>query len=520
MKLVIGDGKSIDADEIVTGRTCIIGQSGSGKSYTVAVLCEELAKNNIGFCIIDLEGEYFSLKEKYPILWVGSDSNADVDIENVDFKALAKKIIEKGFPTIFDVSEVDNPQESVKLLLREIYRTETTSKKPFLVIVEEIDKFAPQKGKTLYEIEEISRRGRKRGIGLLVATQRPALVNKNILSQCANQIIGKLTINNDIDSVKIFFPNKKQLEKLPMLQPGYFFVQGAINAQGEVMKIRQRETQHKAITPKLIQKAAIETDDLKTIEIEIEKNQESEQELEEIKKEYVPVKVSQEQAFESIKSKTGKFLFFGQDANISNLHLKLFPMYEIQLRYLKKGLIKKGFEDFYVYLDAVEGNIVSLDKGVKILFETGQIVGLNENEINALKLLLKKELSATEISFKTGYSESSLRKIIKFLSEKKLIKTKKIGRNILYSGFTSLKMPGIRDFRKKKAELSNEPVTAELVKPRIDAKNIKTLMKGIEENAEIIEKKMIYYPYYEAIIIKGKSKSKIVLDAVTKRIVS
>ena len=262
MQLVIGDGKSIDADKIVTGRTCVIGQSGSGKSYTVAVLCEELAKNNIGFCIIDTEGEYFSLKEKYPVLWVGSDPDADVDIANVDYRTFAHKIIEKGFPTIFDISEVDNPDEAVKSLLRELYTVETKDKKPFLVIIEEIDKFAPQKGKVIYEVEEISRRGRKRGLGLLVATQRPALVNKNILSQCANQIIGKLTIMNDLESVRIFFPNKAQLEKLPTIEPGYFFVQGGISPAGEIVKIRKRETTHKGTTPKLVQNRAIQSADV------------------------------------------------------------------------------------------------------------------------------------------------------------------------------------------------------------------------------------------------------------------
>ena len=43
----------IDAQELVTGRTCVIGQSGSGKSYLIAVLCEKLLSNKIAFCIID-----------------------------------------------------------------------------------------------------------------------------------------------------------------------------------------------------------------------------------------------------------------------------------------------------------------------------------------------------------------------------------------------------------------------------------------------------------------------------------
>ena len=43
-ELVIGSGPSgtfvVDANLVVTGRTCVLGSSGSGKSYAVGVLCE------------------------------------------------------------------------------------------------------------------------------------------------------------------------------------------------------------------------------------------------------------------------------------------------------------------------------------------------------------------------------------------------------------------------------------------------------------------------------------------------
>src|SRR3989338_3203633 len=89
----------IDAQELVTGRTCVIGQSGSGKSYTIAVLCEKLLQNNIAFCIVDTEGEYFSLKQKFQVLWAGG-SQADVNIEQVDFQDLIEKSIKNNAPLI------------------------------------------------------------------------------------------------------------------------------------------------------------------------------------------------------------------------------------------------------------------------------------------------------------------------------------------------------------------------------------------------------------------------------------
>jgi Domain of unknown function DUF87. len=69
MELVIGkDGDhdvAVDAQELVTGRTCIIAQSGAGKSWGIAVICEQLLQARVGFCLVDTEGEYSSLAERF-----------------------------------------------------------------------------------------------------------------------------------------------------------------------------------------------------------------------------------------------------------------------------------------------------------------------------------------------------------------------------------------------------------------------------------------------------------------------
>ena len=125
MDLKISLDGNIDADKLVTGRTCIIGQSGSGKSYTVAVLCEELAKNNIGFCIIDTEGEYASIKEKYPVLMISDSANSEVDLSTTSIAKVADTLLKKNFPAVFDVSEADNPKERTGELLNAFYKTAT-----------------------------------------------------------------------------------------------------------------------------------------------------------------------------------------------------------------------------------------------------------------------------------------------------------------------------------------------------------------------------------------------------------
>ena len=95
---------------------------GAGRVYTVAVICEELCKNKVPFVIIDVEGEYSGLKEKFEVIWLGDDENCDLRWKNkVDLKQLAK--FAPDCPSIvFDLSETYRPREKVNEFLIELYR--------------------------------------------------------------------------------------------------------------------------------------------------------------------------------------------------------------------------------------------------------------------------------------------------------------------------------------------------------------------------------------------------------------
>ncbi|MDA3856564.1 MAG: ATP-binding protein [Candidatus Woesearchaeota archaeon] len=76
---------------------------------------------------------------------------------------------------------------------------------PFLLVLEEAHNFCPERSfgelKTSKIIRTIAGEGRKFGVGLCVISQRPAKVDKNVVSQCSTQIILKITNPNDIKSV-------------------------------------------------------------------------------------------------------------------------------------------------------------------------------------------------------------------------------------------------------------------------------------------------------------------------------
>ena len=103
MKIRLAPNFEIDAQLIMTGRGCIIGQSGSGKSFLIGIIAEELSKLHLPFCIVDTEGEYAALKKYFKAIVIGG-SNKDLGFEN-DFSGLLLKSIKQNTPLILDLSK-------------------------------------------------------------------------------------------------------------------------------------------------------------------------------------------------------------------------------------------------------------------------------------------------------------------------------------------------------------------------------------------------------------------------------
>ncbi len=434
MELKISDEFSIEADEIVTNRSCVIGQSGSGKSYSIAVICEELLRNQIGFTIIDTEGEYFSLKQRFKIIWIGKDERADFDIDNIDLGSFAEKVIKNRLPVIFDISEVENPREKVNEFLTHLYKVENEVRNPYLIIIEEADKFIPQRGEKLKIIDEIARRGRKRGLGLLIATQRPSLVDKDILSQCAVAIIGKLTIENDLKAVSIFFNDREQLLSLPKLNPGEFFI------NGKKTKFRKRITEHKAITPKVIP--------WKFEEIKVEK----------------PKKLGVKP-----KESDGKLIWL--------------PIYEVKVKSIRNSLLGKQIVEYVIHF--YKDSIVKLFP-LKEVMKIEKLKDLNELEIEILKKI-KDGDDVKELMKKINKSESTLRKALNELEKKGILIGR--GKPAKYYKLENFEFKKIND---KEVELTEVEGNA-----NYDYSWVKEFVKNLDPLATIEKEKMFLYPIYK-----------------------
>lgn len=98
---------------------------------------------------------------------------------------------------------------------------------PLLLVYEEAHKYVPTSDLVKYRasknsIERIAKEGRKYGVTLLLASQRPSEISETIFSQCNNFIAMRLTNPNDQNYVKKLLPDTlgNLIDALPALKAG------------------------------------------------------------------------------------------------------------------------------------------------------------------------------------------------------------------------------------------------------------------------------------------------------------
>ncbi len=115
---------------------------------------------------------------------------------------------------------------------------------PFLLVYEEAHKYVPKSDLVKFRasknsIERIAKEGRKYGVTLLLASQRPSELSETIFSQCNNFIAMRLTNPIDQNYVKRLLPDTlgSLTEKLPSLQAGEALLIGEAVVLPSIIKI-------------------------------------------------------------------------------------------------------------------------------------------------------------------------------------------------------------------------------------------------------------------------------------------
>lgn len=117
---------------------------------------------------------------------------------------------------------------------------------PFFVVTDEAHNFAPRGEHNIpsrREIREISQEGRKYGIFLILATQRPALLDDTVNAQLNTKLIFRTVRSTDLQSIREETDlNPEEIKRLPYLQSGNCFLSSPVFGRTVSLRIRASHT--------------------------------------------------------------------------------------------------------------------------------------------------------------------------------------------------------------------------------------------------------------------------------------
>jgi len=195
-------------------RLGFIGTSGSGKTYNAGTAIEILLSSAARVVIIDPLGVWWGLRlladGKKPSLFnvaIFGGPHGDLPLTEHAGALIGETAATMAESCIIDLSELKTRTAERRFMvafLETIYRSVTGE--PFHLIVDEADLFAPQKPQSgdevlLGHMENIVRRGRVKGFIPWLISQRPAVLNKNVLSMVDGLLAFKLTSPQDRDAL-------------------------------------------------------------------------------------------------------------------------------------------------------------------------------------------------------------------------------------------------------------------------------------------------------------------------------
>jgi len=237
-KIILGQaGKrtiALDLPVLLRTRLLIQANSGGGKSWLLRRIAEQ-AFGRVQVIIVDPEGDFATLREKYGYVLVGKGGETPADVRSATL--VAHKLLELNASAVCDLYEmkVSQRHEWVRLFLEAMLDSPKRLWHPVLVIVDEAHVFCPEKGAGESVAGEamigLASRGRKRGFCAIFATQRLGKLRKDAAAELTNVLIGPTFI--DIDRKRaaeaLGIPRsdeRKFSEEMRVMEPGHFWSLG------------------------------------------------------------------------------------------------------------------------------------------------------------------------------------------------------------------------------------------------------------------------------------------------------
>lgn len=240
----------IDLARLIAGKLFIYANSGFGKSWLLRWFLEQTF-GHIQQIIIDPEGEFSTLREKFDYVLIGKGKEFDIQADPRSAALLAHRLLQENVSAIIDLYELD-PLERERFVANFTLALVNVPKNlhhPYLYVIDEAQDFAPEKGDALSSkaLHAIAKKGRKRGCCPVFATQRVSDFSKAVIAACNNKFIGQASLDIDMKrcAAELGFTTREQMLSLRDLEPGEFHVFGsAISKTVQKVKIGAVKTTH------------------------------------------------------------------------------------------------------------------------------------------------------------------------------------------------------------------------------------------------------------------------------------
>lgn len=189
----LAPGLELPAEDLLESAIAIIAKRGRGKSGALKVLMEELTRVGLPFVALDPVGILWGIRSSFdgtgpglPVLVIGGE-HGDVPLNRKNGAAVAQRIIQENISAVIDFSEEPKAayREFVRDFAHELFRKNDT---PRMVILEEAPELVPQRvmgdrADTFEAVERLVSRGRNKGLGVVLVSQRASTTNKDVLTQ-------------------------------------------------------------------------------------------------------------------------------------------------------------------------------------------------------------------------------------------------------------------------------------------------------------------------------------------------
>lgn len=255
--------------EAVTQTFAILAKRGVGKTYTASVMVEEMLKNNLHVAVVDPIGVWWGLRTSangkqagLPIIVLGGE-HGDIPLEPTTGEVVANLVVNENLSVVIDLSLMRKGEQK-RFMIDFAETLYHQNREALHLVLDEADEFAPQRpmgddARMLGAIEDLVRRGRARGIGVTLITQRPAVLNKNVLTQIEVLIAMRLTSPQDRQALNEWVKyhadtesSNEMITELPTLPVGtaWLWSPGWLDIFKKVA-IRKRDTLDSSSTPKV-----------------------------------------------------------------------------------------------------------------------------------------------------------------------------------------------------------------------------------------------------------------------------